>query len=190
MSALDAPPGVDFAGPGPSEFAAPAPKQRLARRVFWWVVGAGALTAALAARHPHRPGSYVLITAPLFLASVAGLGWSVRSARIRVTGEAIRWGWSFLGFRLRKRRLRWVRAYDDAVALRPRRGSIWYLSATDWDRFADLPGAFERAGIPVESHPRAAPLWARLQSYGRFLDVLLLLTAAVAGLALAAAMVG
>lgn len=187
MSAIDAPPGVDYAGPGPGELAAPAGKRRLARRVFWLVLGAGVATVALAARHPHRAGTHVLLAAPMFLAAVAALGWSVRRARVRVDGDGVRWGWSVAGFRLPRRRLRWVRIYTDAVALRPRRGSIWYLGAADWDGLAGLTDAFHRAGIPVETFAGRAPLWARVQSYGRFLDVLLVLDAAVAALALAAA---
>lgn len=187
MSAVDAPPGVDFAGPGLGEFTAPAAKRRLARRVFWFVLAAGVATVALAARHPHRPGNHVLLAAPLFLAAVAGLGWAVRSARIQIGADGVRWGWSMLGFRLRRRRLAWARAYADAVALRPRRGSIWYLGQADWDRFTEIAAAFRRAEIPLAVHEGRAPLWARLQSYGRFLDLLLLFDAATAALALAAA---
>lgn len=188
MSAVDAPPGLDYAGLGSGEFAAPPGKRKLAARVLVFVVAAGCVTVALAARHPHRAGAHILISAPLFLVSVALLGWSVRRARLTVADEAIRWGWSLFGFKARLSRLRWVRAYTDAVAVRPKRGSVWYLASTDWDRFSELPGAIERADIPIERHPRRAPLWARLQSYGRFLDVLLVINALVAALALIAAL--
>lgn len=187
MSAVDAPPGLDYAGLAAGEFAAPVAKRRLARRVFFLVLIAGAITISLAGRHPHRAGAHVLLGAPLFLLAVAGLGWSVRRARLHVVDQHVRWGWSLLGFRMRRARLKWVRAYADAVALRPKRGSIWYLAARDWDDFGSLPSAFEAAGIDVEHHERNAPVWARLQSYGRFLDVLMILDAVVAILALAAA---
>lgn len=190
MSAVDAPPGLDYAGLAAGEFEAPAAKRRLAGRVLVFVVLAGCATIALAARHPHRPGAHILISAPLFLISVAVLGWSVRKARLRVADAQIRWGWSLFGFHAQLSRLRWVRAYTDAVAVRPKRGSVWYLGETDWDRFADLPRALRDASIPVERFERHAPLWARLQSYGRFLDVLLVLNAAVAAIALVAAIAG
>jgi hypothetical protein len=184
MSAVD---HLGCAGLGAGEFEAPEAKRRLAARVLVFVIAAGCATVALAARHPHHAGAHILISAPLFLVSVALLGWSVRRARLKVADAKIRWGWSLFGFTARLPRLRWVRAYSDAVAVRPKRGSVWYLAATDWDRFAELPRALVAADIPVEKHERRAPFWARMQSYGRFLDVLLIINALVAALALVAA---
>jgi hypothetical protein len=60
------------------------------------------------------------------------------------------------------------------VALEARRGSWWFLAARDWDRFEALVRQLRRSELPLLDHDRAAPLRARLQSYGRFLDLLLL----------------
>ena len=187
MSAVDAPPGLEIGGLGRYEFAAPPKKKRLAIRVFWFVLICGAITAFLAARHPHREGAHVLFSAPLFLLSVALLGLAVRTARVVIEPEAVRWGWRGIGFRARLGKIRWVRIYTDAVALRSKRGSVWYLAAADLDGFERLGHAFEASKLPVERADRAAPLWARLQSYGRFLDGVLIVTVLLTGLALFAA---
>jgi hypothetical protein len=59
------------------------------------------------------------------------------------------------------------------VALEARRGSWWFLAARDWDRFDAIVRQLRRAELPLTDHDRTAPLRARLQSYGRFLDLLL-----------------
>ena len=144
----------------------------------------------LAARHPHRSGAHVLFSGPLFLASVAGLGWLVRTARVRIESEGIHWGWRTVGFRMRRERTRWIRVYRDAVALRPKRGSIWYLSARDWGDFDRMRRVLIDSDLPVERAENSAPWWARLQSYGMVLDGLLVITAIAAAIALAVAVLG
>lgn len=187
MSAVDAPPGLEIGGLGPKEFAAPAGKRRLAARVFWFVLVAGSLTTVLAARAPHREGATLLFSAPLFLFSVAILGLAVRSARVAIEPDAVRWGWRGIGFRARLGQIRWVRIYTNAVALRSSRGSVWYLAAADLEGFDRLTRAIEETELPVERTDKKAPLWARLQSYGRFLDFILILTVILTALALASA---
>jgi hypothetical protein len=73
-------------------------------------------------------------------------------------------------------RIRQIEIFRDAIAMRPRRGSTWFLAAYDWDRFDALVFAVERSGLPTVRNDRRAPLGARLQSYGRVLDGLLVLT--------------
>jgi hypothetical protein len=187
MSAVDAPPGVAFAGEAAGEFVALRRPHRLARRVFLLVCGLGVATIALAARRIYAPSAELLLVAPLVCMSIAGVGLAVRRARLRVDADGIRWGWRITGFRMGRERLSSVVAYRDAIAVLPRRGSAWYLSARDWDRFGDMVSALRRAKLPFEVRDTRAPLQARLQSYGAVLDLLLLLAAAGAMLALAAA---
>jgi hypothetical protein len=59
------------------------------------------------------------------------------------------------------------------VALEARRGSWWFLAARDWERFDALVRQLRRAALPLTEHERTAPLRARLQSYGRALDLML-----------------
>ncbi|HET9626513.1 MAG TPA: hypothetical protein VFP84_34360, partial [Kofleriaceae bacterium] len=56
------------------------------------------------------------------------------------------------------------------------RGSWWFIAARDWDRFDTLVRHVRRAELPITGHAGRAPLRARMQSYGRFLDWLLRLS--------------
>ncbi|HYU15018.1 MAG TPA: hypothetical protein VEL05_03075, partial [Candidatus Acidoferrum sp.] len=80
-----------------------------------------------------------------------------------------------------------VEVYRDAVAVKQRRGSTWYVSGRDWDLFERVPVALRRAGLPLEARDRRAPLGARLQSYGAVLDLLLVADALASILALGVA---
>lgn len=186
MSAIDAPPGLAFAGEAAGEFVAKPRPKRLARRVFWFVVALGAFTIGLAARKIYMPFAEVFLVAPLVCMSIAGVGYAVRRARLRIDQDGIRWGWRIAGFRMGMDRMKSVTAYRDAIAVKPRRGSTWYLSERDWDRFDAVVVALRKAQIPFEVEDRRAPLAARLQSYGMVLDLLLVITAFGAVLALAA----
>lgn len=187
MSAVDAPPGLAFAGEAAGEFVARRRPKRLARRVFWFVVVLGTATIAVIARKIYTPLAEVFLVAPLVCMSIAGVGYAVRRARLRIDPDGIRWGWAIAGFRMGMDRLEKVIAYRDAIAVTPRRGSTWYLSDRDWDRFDSVVVALRNAEIPFEVEDRRAPLAARLQSYGLVLDLLLVATAFGAILALAAA---
>jgi hypothetical protein len=120
-----------------------------------------------------------------FLA-VAGVGLAVRRARVAIDPDGIRWGWTWAGFRMARARLTRADVFVDGVALVSRRGS-WFLSARDWDRFDALVRALARAGYPTAEHDHRAPFRARLQSYGRVLDTLLVLAMAAAAAILGAA---
>jgi len=176
MSAVDVPMHRGLGGRVAGEFAArPAPR-RLASLAARWVLGSGTVACALAARRPWAPEAVTVVVASLMFAGFVGVGLAVRRARVVVDAGGVRWGWGWLGFRMDRDRLRAVDLYRDAIALRPRRGSAWFLSARDWERFDALIVAVERSGMPVTHHDRGAPIAARLQSYGRVLDGLLLLT--------------
>lgn len=186
MSAVDAPPGVAVSDLPAGEFAATPRSRRLARRVFVYVCGAGGVTLAVAARRLYIPMVELLFMAPMVCMAVAAVGYAVRRARVRIDADGVRWGWTSAGFRMRRDRIRRVRAYRDAVAFTPARGSTWYLSRRDWAGFDGFVPALDAAGIPLSRAPGAAPLSARLQSYGAVLDALLVADAVVATGTLAA----
>lgn len=183
----DAPPGVAFAGRAAGEFTARPRPRRLAARVLLVVGVNGAVTFALALRRVPSASSELLMVVSLMSLSVAVVGYAVRRARVTVDYEGVRWGWQVGGFRMSRERMKSVVAYRDAVALQPKRGGTWYLSARDWDRFERFSEALRRARIPFETDERPAPLGARMQSYGMVLDVLLVADAAASLLALLAA---
>jgi len=188
VSAVDAPPGIAFAGQAAGEFVAKPRARRLAARVFVFALAAGVTTLSLAARRLGAPLIELLLVAPLMCMSVAAVGYAVRSAHLRIDRDGVRWGWRWGGFRLGRDRLVRIDAYSDAVALKPRRGSTWYLSRRDWFHFDRVEPAMSRAELPVERHDRGAPIGARLQSYGVVLDGLLVLDGFAAALALVAAL--
>jgi hypothetical protein len=110
---------------------------------------------------------------PVAFALFALLGLGVRAARIAVTRDGVRWGWTALGFHQQASRITRAHVYRDGVALEARRGSWWFLAARDWDRFDILVRQLRRTELTIADHEGKAPLRARLQSYGRFLDALL-----------------
>jgi len=188
VSAVDAPPGVAFAGPAVGEFVARRRPRRLAGRVFGIVLVTSGLTVALASRRAPGIAAELLLAVPLICASVAAVGLAVRRARVRIDRDGVRWGWSEIGFRVRRDQLARIEVYRDAIAVRPRRGSTWYLSGYDWELFDRMAGALRRAGLPSEAHARRAPLGARLQSYGIVLDLLLVADAVASVFALGIAL--
>ena len=173
MSAVDAPPGLAISDLAAGELGARSPARRLARRGLIYVLVVGGVTLALATRRLHVPMIEFLFVAPLVCMSVAAVGHAVRSARLRIDPDGVRWGWHIAGFRMHRDRIRAVTVYSDAVALRPNRGSTWYLARRDWDHFERITRAFSAASIPFERHQRRAPLRSRLQGYGLVLDGLL-----------------
>lgn len=178
MSAVDVPPHKGLGGRAAGEFVARRRPRLLAGIAFFYCLVAGAATMALAARRPYEHATLVIL--PLMLVSIAGLGYAVRRAHVVIGADGIRWGWSWLGVRLDVGRLVGVAVYTDAIAFEPRRGSTWFLSARDWDRFAGLARAVERAGLPVTRRGGPTPLRARLQGYGAVLDGLMVITMLVA----------
>ena len=175
MTAVDAPPGLGLDGHPSGVFTARPGPRRLAVLAFRSVVVLCVGTIAIAARHRDQDNSIGVVLA-LMCAAIAGVGMAVRSARIAIGADGVRWGWSWMGFRMGRARIREVAVYRDAIALAPQRGSSWFLSARDWDRFEAMLRAARKAGLPLVEHDRRAPWRARLQSYGRVLDGLLVLT--------------
>lgn len=175
MSVVDAPPGLDFAGPAAGEFRARPRPRKLAHFVFFVCLFDGAATFALAARKFDAPGTSMLLVGPLLCLSIAAVGLAVRNARVRVDSGGVHWGWKTLGFRMGKSRIKSIRYYGAALAIEATRGSVWYLSQYDWDRFEGFPKAFADSGQKVEHRPGRPPIRARLHGYGVVLDGLLLM---------------
>ncbi len=188
MSAVDAPPGIAFAGRAAGEFVCRRRARRLSGRVFFLVVGTSVAAAALAIRRAPGQTTELLLAVALMCISVAAVGFAVRRARLRVDPDGIRWGWDDIGFRVSRDQVVAVRVYRDAIAVEQRRGSTWYVSRRDWDQFERVPGALRRAAIPLEIEDRRAPLGARLQSYGLVLDLLLVVDALASVFALGIAL--
>ncbi len=174
MSALDLPPGIGLVGTPLATFEAPRRARRLATISLVLVLVLGAITWALVARHPFRRGASTQVVLPIAFAAFAGLGFVVRRARVAITRDGVRWGWTSFGFHQPAARLTVAHIYDDGVALEARRGSWWFIAARDWERFDVLVRQVRRVELPVRDHGGKAPLRARLQSYGRFLDWLLI----------------
>lgn len=174
MSVLDLPPGIGLVGTPLGTFRAPVRARRLATIALVTVVALGAITWGFVSRNPWRWHATTQLVLPLAFTAVALLGFAVRRATVAVTRDGVRWGWASLGFTQEAARIVTAHIYTDGVALEAKRGSWWFLAARDWDRFDALVRQLRRAELPITDHARTAPLRARLQSYGRFLDGLLI----------------
>ena len=188
LTAVDAPPGVAFAGRPVGEFAARLQARRLAMRAGLYVVAVAAVVVYLASRNLHRPGASGLVILAGVCASLAAVAFAVRRARVTVDSGGIGWGWGVGGVRMGRDRIERMDSYCDGVAAVPRRGSVWFLSARDWDRLERMPAALRQAGLPVVERSGRAPLRARAQGYGLALDIMLVLDATIATGALAVAL--
>lgn len=173
MSTIDLPPGIGLQGTPLATFRAPARARRLATFSLLSVLVLGAVTWYFVSRDPYRWHASTQIVLPFALLCVASMGFLVRRARIAVTRDGVRWGWDALNFTQDKARIRTAHIYKDGVAFEPTRGSKWFIAARDWERFDAFVRFLRRAELPVAEYPDTAPWRARLQSYGRFLDLLL-----------------
>ena len=174
MSAVDLPPGIGLQGTPLGTFQSPRGVRCLAIASVVASVVLGVVTWYFVSRHPWRQGASVQITLPVAFAALALLGVAVRHASVSVTRDGVRWGWRAFGFHQEAARIKCAHIYRDGVALEARRGSWWFLAARDWDRFDALVRQLRRTDLPLADHDRSAPIRARLQSYGRFLDLMLI----------------
>lgn len=173
MSAIDLPPGIGLVGTPLGTFHAPNRSRRLAWLAVVTVAVLLAITWYLVSRHPWRRGSSTQVVLPVAFLMFAGLALAIRTARVAINRDGVRWGWTSLGFTQPKAKLTCAHIYADGIALEAKRGSKWFIAARDWDRFDGLVRQVRRAELPLEDHPGKAPLRQRLQSYGRFLDGLI-----------------
>ncbi|HEY1556389.1 MAG TPA: hypothetical protein VGF94_16255 [Kofleriaceae bacterium] len=178
MSAIDLPPGIGLVGTPLGEFRAPARARRLSATALVLVVAFGALTWWFVSRRPWGRHASTQVVLPVAFGACALLGFAVRRARVAVTRDGVRWGWTTLNFTQEAARIVTAHVYADGITLEARRGSWWFIAARDWDRFDALVRQLRRAELPVRDHEGKAPLRARLQSYGRFLDGLLVASVA------------
>jgi hypothetical protein len=184
VSVLDLPPGIGLVGTPLGVFGAPRSARRLSAIALATVSVCGALTWLFVYLHPYRRGAAPQLVLPVALILLAWLGFAVRRAHVAVTRDGVRWGWTVLGFHQPAARIVTAHVYRDGVALEARRGSWWFLATRDWERWDALVRQLRRAELPVREHDRPAPLRARLQSYGRVLDAILVVTMlAAAGIA-------
>jgi len=172
LAAVDTPPGIGLGTTARGWFAARPGPRRLAEIGLRITVVVGIVTVALAGRHPEAASAATLVVGALTCAALAVLGVAVRRAQVSIAADGVRWGWGRWVVRMERERLVRVEVFDDAIALVPQRGSTWFLSRRDWDRFERMRRAVVDAGLPVEDRARRAPFTARLQSYGRVLDAL------------------
>lgn len=173
MSAVDLPPGIGLRGTALAMFRAPVRARWLARIALILVIVLGGTTWGFVSRHPYHRHSSAQVVLPIAFTMLALLGFIVRSAKLEVTRDGVRWGWESLNFSQDSTRLKCAHVWRDGVTLESRRGGTWFLGARDWDRFDAMVRQLRRVELPFEDHPRKAPLRARMQSYGRFLDGLL-----------------
>lgn len=172
MSVLDLPPGLGLVGTPLATFHAPKSSKRLAWIATIIVGVLLVVTWYLVSRQWWRRGSSTMVVLPVAFILFTGLAVAVRTARVAITRDGIRWGWTSLGFTQSASRIVMAHVYADGIALEAKRGSKWFLAARDWDRFDVLVRQVRRAELPVKDHEGNAPLRQRLQSYGRFLDAL------------------
>lgn len=173
MSALDLPPGLGLTGTPLGVFHAPRGAARLSAIALAVAVVFGAITWYTIARRPWQRGTGTMFGLPLVFMMLTALGFVIRRARVAITRDGVRWGWEALGFQQPASKIVRAHIYRDGIALEAKRGSQWFLAARDWDRFDALVRQLRRAELPLAEHAGPAPLRQRLQSYGRFLDAML-----------------
>ncbi len=131
MSALDLPPGIGLAGTPLAVFHAPRASRRLAYLSIVVAIGFGVLTWYLALQHPWRSGTSKQLVLPLANVAFSAIGIAVRSARLAINRDGVRWGWTSLGFTQQASRVVRASVYRDGVTLESKRGSWWFLAARD-----------------------------------------------------------
>ncbi len=177
MTAIDLPPGIGLLGTPLGTFHAPRNARRLATTSLVLVSALLVITWYLVSRHPWRFGASGQVVLPVAFVLFAALGFAVRRARVAITRDGVRWGWSALSFTQPASRIACAHIFRDGVALEAHRGSRWFIAARDWDRFDALVRQLRRVEIPLRDYEEGkAPLRQRLQSYGRVLDGLLVMS--------------
>jgi hypothetical protein len=170
VSAVDLPPGIGLVGTPLATFEAPVRSRRIAMGAVIIVGALLVLTWYFVSKHWWRWHASTQAVLPVAFLMFVLLAWAVRSARLSVTRDGIRWGWTSLSFTQPRAAIVSAHVYADGVALEAKRGSKWFLSARDWARFEQLVRQLKRAELPTVEYEGNAPLRQRMQSYGRFLD--------------------
>jgi hypothetical protein len=176
VSAIDLPPGIGLLGTPLGMFSSPRSARRRAGIAVAIVVVLLVITWYLVSRHPWRYNASTQVVLPVVFTMFTALALSVRRAQIAITRDGVRWGWDSFGFTQPASRIACAHVFVDGIALEAHRGSRWFIAARDYDRFDALVRQLRRSDLPLRDHPGNAPLRQRLQSYGRFLDGLLIVS--------------
>ncbi len=174
MSAIDLPPGIGLVGTPLATFHAPPRARRLAGIAVVAVIALLVVTWYLVSKHPWRRGSSTQVVLPVAFVMFAALAYAIRRARLAITRDGVRWGWTSLGFTTPRSKIAIAHVYTDGIALESHKRSRWFIAARDWQRYDAIVKQLRRAELPLQEHARPAPLRHRLQSYGRFLDALVI----------------
>jgi hypothetical protein len=173
MAAIDLPPGMGLRGTALAMFRSPLGARWLARVSVIAVVVLGGTTWAFVTRHPYHRHASAQVVLPVAFFMVSALGFIVRSAKLEITRDGVRWGWASLSFSQTAAHWKCAHVWRDGITLQRTRGGSWFLGRRDWDRFEALVRQLRRTELPFEDHVERAPLRARMQSYGKFLDGML-----------------
>ena len=139
--------------------------------------------------HVEMVGTVALILSGILCSMCGGFFWFValvfmiiRQGRLRVDGGAVRWGWNLVSFRMPAERMASIRLYKDGASLVSHRRGAWHLLARDWERWSDVARALARLPVKIERPEASVPFMGRLQSYGRALDIMLVINSVAATL--------
>ncbi len=172
MSVVDLPPGIGLLGTPLGSFEAPSRARRLAFTALVLDVVLLVITWYFVSRHYWRRGASSQVVGPVAFVAIAALAYAIRRARVAITRDGVRWGWSSLGFTQPASKIVCAHVYRDGIAFEATRGSQWFIAARDWSRFDALVRQLRRTALPLRDHEGTAPIRMRLQSYGLFLDLL------------------
>ncbi len=117
MSALDLPPGIGLLGTALGTFDSPKKSRRRAAISLGLVMVLLVITWYLVSRHPWRYNASTQVVLPVAFALFTGLALAVRSARVAITRDGVRWGWASLGFTQPASRIACAHVFTDGVAL-------------------------------------------------------------------------
>jgi hypothetical protein len=190
MAAIDTPPGLGLPGIAVGWFSARPGPRRLARRGLLFVIAASGLALTLTRRHPPADEGAARLIVLVIAVMVVALAVAVRHARIGIASDGVRWGWGAMTVRMAADRIASVRVYRDTIALVPRRRTPWFVAARDWDQFETMRRTVVAAGFSTNEIAGPAPWSARLQSYGGFLDGLVIIAVVVTTLVTVLAALG
>ncbi len=174
MSAIDLPPGIGLLGTPLATFDAPPRARRLAGIAVVVVIVLLVLTWYLVSKNRWQRGTSTKVVLPVAFFLFTMLAYVIRRARLAITRDGVRWGWASLGFTQPRSKIAVAHVYRDGIALEAHKGSRWFIAARDWQRYDVIVKQLRRAELPIRDYEGTAPIRQRLQSYGRFLDALVI----------------
>lgn len=169
MSAVDFPPGIGLPADERCRLGAPPSRRRYARVLL---IAAGILAIWVVRRSMKIPASWGSASG-LVMAALAMnlLAFAVRRATMEFHGDAVAWGWSLLRFRVSLSSIVGANRYAQALTLRTKLGSVWFLSSRDWGDIDPFTQALARSGIPIDRKGGSPTLREHFAGYGIPLDI-------------------